>query len=406
MRYFVQFSTAYDGTVNPVQKHLAKVLPEVGLPYNPHFLEHPTWISWAVGATDWYEDEAEFVLLEDYQNVGEFLHTAVVKSKTEPVRIFGSVLDANKDLWYMLIPGLAHLDYPVTVNLGGYITDPEEWIESIEHVVSVRWFSDISLLSNKDDRVKPDHRLLAHIPAIPRLTMSTGCNFICDFCTIPRRVTALDIADVVTQVASFKGLDFEYIYLDDKTFGQAENYRDIGWIYHMVLEYNPKFKGFIVQTTVGVLDKHYIEFADLGVVFAEIGVEIPDDKFLEKMHKPYRVHMLEKLMNKHKERWDTGKRIIRIIPNILFGVPGDDYEASLSWLDANMRYLSHVNPFILSFYEEAKNASGLLDGRIPEAGDDDETQINRSWLTASEVRLLEEALDSTFFLVEDWLGVR
>ena len=401
MKYFVQFSSSFGGRLNPVMKHLSKVLPAVGLPYNPHFLEHPTWVSWVKGVVG---GQAKFILLASQDDLESFCYDAWKNSKTSVVEVFGSVMDANKGLWEELLSKMVGVDNRVQVWLGGYITDPGRWLENIRLSVGVCWLKSLEELPGYAGQ-SPDHSLLSEYPALPRLTMSTGCLFNCNFCTIERKVKEVRIDSIFNQVASFMGLKFEYIYLDDKTFGQASNYRLLGLVKQMVLEYNPEFKGFIVQTTVGELYQKYEEFLDLGVVFAEIGVEIPDDIFLKKMNKPYRMAALDRLMRYHTGRVRSYHESIRIIPNILFGVPGDDYEVTLRWLDKHMDVLSHINPFILSFYEEAKNAQGMIGDHTAEDGDDDETKYSRSWLSEYEVRLMEEALDCAFFLVEKHLDV-
>jgi hypothetical protein len=342
--------------------------------------------------------EAEqFVLLTSWSDVWTLASNLYYTPMTEFL-VFGSVLDANKGVWQGIVHAL--LGNNVTVLLGGYI-DPSE-LNLSTAAVKVHWMKSLSDLAKWGGNVyaAPRHGMLKDYEALPRLTMSTGCLFRCSFCTIPQQVIELSVSAISQQVMSFKGLKFRYVYLDDKTFGQAENWKMLYLYSGMIRSFNPEFKGFIVQTTVNELLEHYDGFLDQGVVMAEIGVEVPDDAFLARMNKPYRRQALDKLMQFQEERRvDYQKPMLQIIPNLLFGVPGDNYEATLTWLRKNVSLISHVNFFILSFYEDAKNPEKLV-GKYHGAGDDDENNTSRTWLTQAEVHNLEEAMAEAMSLVE------
>lgn len=399
---FVQVSSAYGGNTNPVLSHLSKVLPEVGLPYNPDFLEHPTWISWVSGIMRGraYIDE-QFVLIKDAADVWKLAVKLFTSNPSTKYLVFGSVLDANKQVWKDIVHSL--LGDNVEVVLGGYINPSELSLESAH--VRCHWLKSLAELERfgGDINAAPNHELLQQFEALPRLTMSSGCLFRCSFCTIAPTVKAVEFEAITAQVMSMQGLRFQYIYLDDKTFGQCENWKSLGVFNDMVRSFNPKFKGFIVQTTVNELLEHYDDFLGLGVVMAEIGVEIPDDEFLTRMNKPYRVHSLDKLMRFQRQRMSGSSKVLKIIPNLLFGVPGDDYKTTLSWLKCWRREIGHVNFFILSFYEDAKNPTKLV--QVHGQGDDDENSSSRTWLTQAEVQNLEDSMAEAMAVVEGEWGV-
>jgi len=390
----VQFSTSYEGT-NPVLQYLLKVYEENGYPGNADYLEVPTWAAWVAGMLRAVGTKAR---MEHTHAIPQYVYFELVRNRMEVsylchdygkyVVVWGSVLDANKHLWADFIR-----QAPETweFNLGGYISEDDQ-SDLISLSNNTVWFDSVAQAANDlfgyMDAYTPDYSIFKQEEVIPRLQMSAGCEHACSFCTIDRNVVEFPPDYIFGQVQSFKPLKFKYVYLDDKTFGQAPNYKDIEYYARVIRSYNPEFEGFVVQTTVPMLLKHYSEFLELGVVIAEIGVEVPDDAFLKKMRKPYRVHQLEELMSMHEK---SGKRI-KLVPNILFGVPGDTYRSTMNWLFDNYELLAWINPFILSYYEEAKAPDALADRGHSDGDDDENDYSSRSWLTEKEVKDLDRSL--------------
>ena len=113
----------------------------------------------------------------------------------------------------------------------------------------------------------------------------------CAFCSIPKKVIPVKKEWVDSQIESIKDLDATLVYLDDKTFGQAENYTLLPELYERIKEYNPDFKGFIIQTTA-------LDFANKKrfspeylknshIQFVELGVETYNDDILTKLNKKH-----------------------------------------------------------------------------------------------------------------------
>ena len=133
-------------------------------------------------------------------------------------------------------------------------------------------------------------------------------------------MSVVDDETIYQQVSSFKDLDFSLIYIDDKTFGQAKNYSMLKNLKNEILKYNSNFRGFVVQTTSGLLRNKAEEFKDIGVVVAEIGVETFNDDILKLYRKP----SSEKMVS---DAFDASERAgIKVIPNIIVGFPEETEE--------------------------------------------------------------------------------
>lgn len=380
---------------NPVQEHLLRVYEVIGFPGNEDYLEPPTWVSVCAGML-----HPEYSCLRILRSAREreiFAQEVNTGVYGSDVQILGSVLDATKSEWQEVLNMLDPFEESkVEVFLGGYI-NPSELHGSFT------WVESPAALPGADVHARPDYSLFEGEEVIARLQMSTGCLFRCAFCTVPQQVHEVAASKIFAQVYSWAKLKVRYVYLDDKTFGQAPNWEALSAVRDAIQREHPEFVGFIIQTTVGELLDKYERFYALGVRYAEIGVEIPDDAFLKKMNKPYRMAALNKLMAMQRDRMllgaGKGLAFIMIIPNILFAVPGDDYTATFKWLKANVNLISHINPFILSYYEEAKNPDALM-GQHVVGKDDDENRYDRSWLLPVEVELCEKALRYATLLVE------
>ena len=170
--------------------------------------------------------------------------------------------------------------------VGGY----DKWIYDAPkrhpNVVAVDTMEDTAAAMGLGYRLGTDYSLFRGWTVLPRLTLSTGCLNNCRFCIIPHRLETIPDEAIFQQVDSFRDLCFRLVYIDDKTFGQAANYRMLKGLKERILEYNPDFTGFVVQTTSGILASRADEFRELGVAVAEIGFETANDGILKQYRKP------------------------------------------------------------------------------------------------------------------------
>jgi hypothetical protein len=243
---------------------------------------------------------------------------------------------------------------------------------------------------------KPSYKLFKDTPCIPRLTMSEGCLYRCSFCTIPRKVKALPVDEIYAQVASFEPLQFQLVYLDDKTFGQADTWQLLKPIYNRIKAYNPNFKGFIVQTTAHEVNKSAeLWVKEYHVKYIEVGLETMDAATLANWHKPHAPKHLIKAGNTIYDL-QQARHYVKLIPNVIFGIAGDsrgahNYDATLATLQTwkHVGIISHINPFILCQYHNSK-------GNVAEHTDNtdtDENTFEKSWLTLAEQQQASRALD-------------
>jgi len=244
--------------------------------------------------------------------------------------IFGSVLSINKKLFIEMI----RLNPQSTFILGGYdpISAPNViWCDSIKDACD---YLGVPYMYGTD------YSLFKRTKCIPRLTMSKGCRNKCSFCTIEKNVVPLSERDIMTQVESFVDLDFDLVYIDDKTFGQCSNYTSIGRIYHSIREFNRNFVGFVIQTTAS----QKIDL-DLPIYAIEIGVETYNDPILRFYNKPSSERLIDTSMARIHDKG------IKYIPNIISGLQGETqktYERTISFVK-NSRAL-FINLYDLALY--------------------------------------------------------
>ena len=307
------------------------------------FLEIPTWIPVLSGIIGKDEIDQSLYILESDEEVEEF-----VKRDTDgQVTIFMSATSAM----YSTVLYLTRMfRRKARVVVGGYVS--EERIEELKTSGAI-WLDDVKdaakIFETADPNAAPLYDLFAGWPAIPRLQMSTGCDHNCRFCTVERGVKPRRFSDVLDQIHSFKPLQFKYIYLDDKTFGQARNWSDITWVYESVCRYNPEFEGFIVQTTAPMILAHGHKPAWYELVkFVEIGVETLHPGWLEWMRKPHNIIQTNKAMA------ICMSRDVQVIPNIMTLLPGRQYENERQFLTQWKDTIPFVNLFRLSCYENSK----------------------------------------------------
>ena len=223
-----------------------------------------------------------------------------------------------------------------------------------------------------------DYSLFAGIECIPRLTLSTGCKHHCKFCTVPDQLEIKTPEDVRQQCESFQPLKFKLVYLNDKTFGQADNCNWLSGVYKRIRLYNPEFEGFIVQTTAAMVCKRPIDFWEkLHIRIVEIGVETFNDNLLKRYRKPASEHVIDQAIQR------LARAGVKCIANIILGLPGeteDTYYHTVDFLKwcSYLDYLYSLNIYTLAAYAD----SDL--GISANATDTDELNDDRSFWTPEE----------------------
>ena len=173
-------------------------------------------------------------------------------------------------------------------------------------------------------------------------------------------------------------LRFRYIYIDDKTFGQAGNHVMLKEISQYVRSYNPRFLGFIVQTTAAMIkNKDTVSYwkHSLNVHSIEIGVETYNDPILRSMRKPASENTIKIAVD------NCSSEGIRLIPNIIIGFQGETertYERTiklLSYIYSDV-HNSHANIYTLAVYDDSE-----LSLEIATDQDSNELQVEKSYNT-------------------------
>lgn len=224
--------------------------------------------------------------------------------------------------------------------IGGY----DKWIyeaaKRFKNVHTADTMQESATLMGLSYKAGTDYSLFNGWTVLPRLTLSYGCLNNCKFCIVPHTTSVVVDAVIEQQVDSFRDLNFKLIYIDDKTFGQARNFRIIGQLRERILEYNKDFIGFVVQTTTGMLVRRAQEFKDLGVVVAEIGLETYNDSILKLYRKPSSERMIRKSIE------TAGEKGVKIIPNLIVGIPEETevtYTRTKNFIAGNAENLFGVN---------------------------------------------------------------
>ncbi|MCK5307993.1 MAG: radical SAM protein, partial [Zetaproteobacteria bacterium] len=346
---FMQVSHKLTAPHNPALEYYKKVYAKCeGYHMPEHFMEVPTWIASISGRLLDQDYDKSLHVVVDVKETVEW-----AKSLPDGAIILMSVMDVNCTTVHALLQSI-----PRKFVLGGYV--PPVQFEQYHHAV---WLSTIYDLHHVfawvDYSGAPDYGLFDQMASIPRLTLSEGCLYNCAFCTIERVVIERPWVDVEGQLDALRQLKFELVYLDDKTFGQAKNSHWLERISALIKEFNPQFRGFIIQTTVGMLNKYLdLWMYEYDIAYIEVGVEHVDAHYLSKMRKPYGTASLETLCGRIRgfnQQWEgVGGPKVRFIPNIMFALPDADYGSTIKWVKRNQDIITFVNPFILCQYAESK----------------------------------------------------
>ena len=232
-----------------------------------------------------------------------------IKNEKPDVVLF-SVMDCNLDYVREII---AKSDVTQKFYIGGYTDEIYEIHKQHDNVCVFDTVKDLAMYSAIEYKQGTNYALFNGEHVIPRLTLSYGCKNNCKFCIVPKQLTIVSDEIIYQQIDSFKDLNFKLIYLDDKTFGQADNYLILKDLRQRILSYNPDFLGFIVQTTCFELIKKAEIFKEIGVKVVEIGVESYNDFILREYNKASTLKLVDesiKIGLQHE---------LEIIPNFIVG---------------------------------------------------------------------------------------
>lgn len=314
--------------------------------------------------------------------------TYVVRDMNEAVKFVNnsnykqylfSVLDINKDKAKELAKTGKN------VGIGGYAD-----MTYFDDLPNVKVYEDVEGLAKDHGQefvAGSDYNMFKGTPTIPRLQMSTGCSHHCAFCCISDKVEEKPQEYIQAQVESMRNLDAKFIYLDDKTFGQARSYKFLKDMYKLMKEAKPEFEGFIIQTTALMMRNLNADFlAEAGIKQIELGVESYNDAILRKYKKPATEKIIDEAVAKIREAG------IIFIPNIIIGFPEETeetYQHTLDFLKRNEDVISHMNITHLAIYEGTE-LEQMIETHYPE--DDQELMNNvnqntldKPWLKNNKV---------------------
>lgn len=311
------------------------------------YWEIPLWIA---KVTFNFPRLTYFYCVKDIEQGIEWLNTEY-NSKED--YILFSVLDSNKETIRRLITSYTGKG---TIICGGYI--PAGYFVYDK----VLWFDEISDLGkffSSTWKEGLNFKLFAGEKTIPRLTLSTGCLNHCKFCPVQKTLVEKTVSEILNEIDSFEPLVYDYIYINDKTFGQCRNHGLIPFLFGYIETMNPRFKGFIIQTTATQLDEIADEILNPEfIAYIELGIETFNDSILKAMKKPHNESYIVRAM------FLAGAVKIPIIPNIIVGLPGENgetYQKTLDFLQSFWMIISHLNLYSLAVYDNTELKKELPD---------------------------------------------
>ncbi|MFI1421951.1 radical SAM protein [Streptomyces sp. NPDC020731] len=349
-----------------------------------HFMEIPYWIPIVSSMLPDERFAKELLVVENLDDAFE----QVQRGKSDSVFFF-SAMDAN-------IEALLHLARTgATFVVGGYV-DPALFEE----------FPDVHFLHNVEDlpatlpgardRGILDYRLFRGLECIPRYSLSSGCSLRCKFCTVPTKVVPTDPMTLESEVDALEPLDFRLVFLDDKSFGDAKNWREIGNLRKRFETVNPDFEGFIVQMppSFAVRGDFLKECVELGVRYVEFGVETANDDLLKYLRKPFRMRHLREACDRVRELG------LYLVPNLIMGIPGDDYHGTVEWVREYVDIIPAVNVNWLATH--FGNERGDLGLPAETFGDRDQNTAEKTWLSEAEAAAGRDAVELVYSLTDEY----
>ncbi|WP_436739636.1 radical SAM protein [Streptomyces sp. BBFR102] len=349
-----------------------------------HFMEIPYWIPIVASMLPDQHFRKELMVVDDL----DVAHRRLAKAAEGDVFLF-SALDAN-------VEQLLHLaSTGATMVVGGYV-DPEVFAGH-PHVSFLHDVANLpDFLPGARPRTTLDYRLFDGLQCIPRFSMSSGCSFRCNFCTVPTQVVPADPAGHEAEIAALAPLDFRLAFIDDKSFGDpaANNWRDLGEVRDIFAASHPGFEGFIIQTPPSLAARpgFLADCRDMGVRYVEFGVETAHDGLLKYLRKPFRTKHLYKASETIRELG------LYMIPNFIMGIPGDDYRRTVQWVREFVDIMPAVNINWLAAHYG--NERGRLDLPVETFGDRDQNTVTKSWLGQEEIAAGLSAVQEIYAVTE------
>lgn len=282
-----------------------------------------------------------------------------------------SLMDCNKNFIEKIVKELPNNKFII----GGYNNEFLTYLDkTYKQVYKVNTIEDDAKILGVPYKMGTDYSLFKGETVLPRLTLSYGCLNKCKFCTIPHgKVIPIEDEIIIQQVESFKDLKFKLIYIDDKTFGQCDNYTILPKLTEIIKEYNPQFEGYVIQTTSGMVRKKYKEFIDLGVKVAEIGMETYNDEILREYNKPSSCKFIDDCVQIAKENNE-----LKLILNVVIGFPEEtssSYGRTYHLIEENLtESVFGINPAIYTDYSDTENNQGEIDFQ-----ESDKIDLHREW---------------------------
>jgi len=335
---------------------------------SPDFWEVPTW---AVEAANSVTD-ADFMAIRDPIAAAKHIAESGYSS------VMFSVMDVNKGHIKNIAEELYKLNPDIKVVAGGYVDG-----KYFKDNPNVKFFD--TLKGAVEDmgyefKEGKDTRHFKGTKTVPRLCLSKGCRHKCAFCTVDNTVRAESPESIDAQIESFKDYNYELVYVDDKTFGQAKNADKLKDAYNKIKEANPDFRGFIIQTTAPAfnkLDPKLIK--ESGIKYVELGVESYNDEILKNINKPHRTKTIDQAVEKIREQG------LQFIPNIIVGMSGkidgklwsetaETYANTMAFKRRNEDVISHVNVYNLAAYKGTE-----LGEQLGKEGDINENVVHRAY---------------------------
>ena len=302
-----------------------------GYEKNDHFWELPLWVVEIDGYLDGIMDTSFRLIdncepLEDVDDF-DYILFSITDANRGHVRNFAQQYQGRAEILtggYNTVEGLKFFDSPKA--LAEYLGVPYKYALNYKHF-------------------KGTH-------TIPRITLSTGCRSNCKFCVTQHWLELTPSENILHQAEQMaRALEFKFAYVADSTFGQADNHTLLQEVYEIIKGYNPKFEGFIIQTSAAQLNKPgFIEsLQGLGVRVVEMGMESFNDHILKSLRKPANERLIRNAVVKlHQEG-------LKIILNVITGLVGENLETYLHTLDfiedhQNMLYA--LNIYTLAVYSD------------------------------------------------------
>ena len=300
-----------------------------GYERNEHFWELPLWVVEIDGFLTGIMDTTFRVIDSDepMDNVDAYdyiLFSATNANKTR-IKQFVDRYEGKAEILYggyTKVDGIKYLASPK--DLAEYLGVPYKYALNYRHFMGTK--------------------------TIPRLTLSNGCQSRCEFCVVGYGLEELNRKDILHQADQMsRYLKFKYAYVSDKTFGQALNHTLLWEAYHVIKKNNPKFEGFIVQTSAAQLNKPWFidSLPGLKVKIVEIGMESFNNHILKSLRKPASELLIRKaVIGLHKKG-------LKIILNVVTGLVGETlatYQHTLDFINESKEMLFALNIYTLAIY--------------------------------------------------------